>query len=110
MNVYVGNSINDIDIDDRNVEFSDELIEHIFNRKNIVSFDISKLYEINPYSDVEISSVDIPMIINICNNILNSTMLKTYEDFGEAKRMLEGLIDICQDAIKRGAGIVSIGD
>ncbi len=49
MNFYIGNSIDEVDIQSDNVEFSDELIEFIYKLREQVPFDMSKLYEINPY-------------------------------------------------------------
>ncbi len=48
------------------MEFSVKLLEYIYNLRNKESFDMNKLYEIDPYDDVEISTQDIPIIINIC--------------------------------------------
>lgn len=63
MNFYIGNSIDEIDEQDVNVEFSDELIDFIYKMSGQVSFHMSKLYEINPYDDVEISKNDLSQII-----------------------------------------------
>ena len=37
------------------VEFCDELIDFIYKMSGQVSFDMSKLYQIDPYDDVEVS-------------------------------------------------------
>ena len=42
MNFYIGNSIEDIDEQDLNVEFSDELIDFIYKLSKQVSFDMRK--------------------------------------------------------------------
>ena len=52
MNFYIGNSIDEIDEQDVNVEFCDELIDFIYKMSGQVSFDMSKLYQIDPYDDV----------------------------------------------------------
>ena len=59
MNFYIGNSIDEIDEQDVNIEFSDELIEFIYKMSGRVSFDMSKLYKIDPYDDVEVSKNDL---------------------------------------------------
>ena len=53
MNVYIGNSIDEINEQDVNVEFCDELIDFIYKMSGKVYFDMSKLYQIDPYDDVE---------------------------------------------------------
>ena len=42
MNFYIGNSIDEIDEQDVNVEFSDELIDFIYKLSKQESFDMSK--------------------------------------------------------------------
>lgn len=106
MNFYIGNSKNDVDEQDTNVEFSDELIDFIYKLRKKVSFDMSKLYEINPYDDVEISSNDLYRIIEICNYILDASLLQNYEEPSEGNQMLLDLIEISQKAMTRGLGLV----
>ena len=62
MNFYIGNSIDEIDEQDVNIEFSDELIDFIYKMSGWVSFDMSKLYKIDPYDDVEVSKNDLSPI------------------------------------------------
>ena len=59
MNFYIGNSIDEINEQDVNVEFCDELIDFIYKMSGQVSFDMSKLYQIDPYDDVEVSKNDL---------------------------------------------------
>lgn len=110
MNFYIGNSINEIDEQDVNIEFSDELINFIYKMREQVSFDMSKLYEIDPYDDVEVSKNDLSQIIEICNYILNTSLLQNYEELEEGNQMLQDLVEIAQKAMSRGLGLISIGD
>ena len=55
MNFYIGNSIDEIDEQDVNVEFSDELIDFIYKMSGRVSFDMSNLFKFNAYDVAEIS-------------------------------------------------------
>ena len=110
MNFYVGNSINEIDEQDVNVEFSDELIGFVYKLSKQVTFDMSKLYEINPYVDVEVSKNDLSQIIAVCNYILNTSLLQTYEEPDEGNQMLKDLVEIAKKAQSRDLGLVSIGD
>lgn len=110
MNFYIGNSISEIDKQDTNVEFSDELIDFIYKMRGQVSFDMSKLYKINPYDDVVISKNDLPQIAEICKSILETVTLQSYEEPDEGREMLQDLLEIIHKALSRNLGIVSIGD
>ena len=110
MNFYIGNSIDEIDEQDVNVEFSDELIDFIYQMRGRVSFDMSKLYKIDPYDDVEVSKNDLPQIVEICKSILDSALLQDYEEPDEGRQMLQDLLEIIQKAMTRDCGLVSIGD
>ena len=110
MNFYIGNSIDEIDEQDVNIEFSDELIEFIYKMSGRVSFDMSKLYKIDPYDDVEISKNDFLQIVKICKSILDSALLQGYEKPDEGRQMLQDLLEIIKKATTRRLGLVSIGD
>ena len=110
MNFYIGNSIDEIDEQDVSVEFSDELIDFIYKMSGQVSFDMSKLYKIDPYDDVEVSKNDLPQIVEICKSILDSALLQDYEEPDEGRQMLQDLLEIIKKATTRELGLVSIGD
>lgn len=110
MNFYIGNSIDEIAEQDVNVEFSDELIDFIYKMSRQVSLDMSKLYEIDPYDDVEISKNDLFQIVEICNYILDTSLLQNYKEPDEGKQMLQDLVEIIQKAMTSDLGLVSIGD
>ena len=57
-------------MNNENIEFSDELIGYIYSSRDEVLFDMSKLYDIDPYDDVVILADDIQLIINTCKSIL----------------------------------------
>ena len=80
MNFYIGNSIDEINEQDVNVEFCDELIDFIYKMSGQVSFDMSKLYQIDPYDDVEVSKNDLFQIAEICKYILDTALLQNYEE------------------------------
>lgn len=110
MNFYIGNSIDNVDLSDYNVEFSDELVNFIYKLRDKGSFDMSKLYEIDPYDDIEIPNKDVFEIIKICKYILDLSLLEEYEEYDEGNQMLKGLLEIAECAIKKGMGLISIGD
>lgn len=110
MNFYIGNSIDEIDEQDVNVEFSDELLDFIFKISKQEAFDMSKLYGINPYADVEVPKKDLFQIIEACNYILDASLLQTYDETDEGNQMLHDLAEIAKKAQMRDLGLVSIGD
>lgn len=110
MNFYIGNSINEIDEQDVNIEFSDELLDFVYKLSKQDSFDMSKLYEIDPYADVEISKSDLSEIIEIYNYILHTSLIQNYEEPDEGNQMLKNLVQIAQEAQSRNLGLISIGD
>ncbi len=110
MNFYIGNSKDAINEQDINVEFSDKLIDFIYKLGKEESFDMRKLYELDPYDDIEISKNDLQQIIEICSYILEESLLHNYEEPNDGKKMLLNLIEIAQKALARGSGLVSIGD
>ncbi len=110
MNFYIGNSIDEIEEQDTNIEFSDDLIDFIYKFRRKMLYDARKLYHINPYSDVEISKNDLPQIIEICEYILDASLLQNYQDLEEGEQMLKNLIEISQKAITENSGLISIGD
>lgn len=110
MNFYVGNSLIELDEQDANVEFSDQLIDFIYRLRDQVHIDMSKLYELDPYGDVEIPKDDLYKIIEICKFILQESLLQNYKESDEGKQMLKSLMEIAQEAISKGLGLISIGD
>ncbi|MDC7279933.1 MULTISPECIES: hypothetical protein [Pseudobutyrivibrio] len=110
MNFYIGNSVNEVNVQDFNIEFSDELLDYIYKIHGEAHIDMSKLFQIQPYEDMEISKDDLPLIANICIYILENSMLKKYDEPDEGQKMVKDLFDIIQKAQAKGKGIVSIGD
>ncbi len=97
-------------MNNENIEFSDELIGYIYSSRDEVLFDMSKLYDIDPYDDVVILADDIQLIINTCKSILVSTILKDVRESEIWTIMLNELINMAQQALSMETGIVSIGD
>lgn len=111
MNFYIGNLIDEIEEQNVSVAFCDELIYFIYNKlRGQVSFDMSKLYGLDPYDDVEVPASDLTQIIEICNSILDTSLLRNYEEAEEGNEALRGLVEIAEKALSRGSGLISIGD
>ena len=71
---------------------------------------MSKLYQIDPYDDVEVSKNDLFQMAEICKYILDTALLQDYGEPDEGRRMLQNLLEIIQKAMSRDLGLVSIGD
>ena len=97
-------------MNNENIEFSDELIGYIYSSRDEVLFDMSKLYDIDPYDDVVILADDIQLIINTCKSILVSTILKDARESEIWTIMLNELINMAQQALSMETGRVLIGD
>ena len=110
MNFYVGDSISTIDINDYNIEFSVELLNFIYENAKSIPCDTNILLKINPYTDTFIPLVNLPQIIKICNYLLNHELFLRELRLNEWTQMLTGLVEIAQDAILKGSGLLSIGD
>lgn len=110
MNFYIGNSIDSLDVSGENIEFSDELLDFICRKGKGLSCHTDKLCKINPYADAVIPLVDLPQIMEICSCFLHQESLQKGQYRDEWKQMLTGLMEIAQEAIYRGMGLISIGD
>lgn len=110
MNFYIGNSIENLDLSSENIEFSDELIEFVYQNESKMDFDSSSLSQIDPYKDVLICNTKLVEILNICENLLKTNILDSYDDFDEANESIKGLSDLCQLAITKNLSLISIGD
>lgn len=110
MNFYIGDSKNNLDISGDNIEFSDELLDFIYQKGKELSCNTDKLCKINPYADTAIPLIDLPQIIEICSCFLNQELLQKGQYMDEWEQMLIGLIGIAQETIFRGVGLISVGD
>ena len=86
------------------------MLDFVYKLSKQDAFDMSKLYEIDPYADVEISKSDLSEIIEICNYILDTSLIQNYEEPDEGNQMLKNLVQIAQEAQSRNLGLISIGD
>ena len=109
MNFYIGNNISDIKVEERNAIFSDDLSNYIYKIRNNVDIDMSVLYSIDPYSDVELSLDKVKEIVKICKYLLDNDLISGFDD-EYAIEDLENVISIGEEAIRENKGLVSIGD
>ena len=110
MNFYIGNSIGEIKFDDYNIEFSDDLLQYIYNQRKQISADLSVLFEIDPYSDTFLEYENVKALRDICSLIIEADIIKGYDDYDEGVEMLEDLLQIADLAVLNKNGLVIIGD
>lgn len=110
MNFYISDTVSNIDLDAANVEFSDDLLEYIYNLKSKISFNVEKLIGIDPYSDVVISEDGVRIIVDICDYLIGTLLFENYDNHDEAMAVLGQLRELGKLAIANGMGLISIGD
>lgn len=110
MNFYIGNSVNEININDYNVELDDDLRSIINDLTKKINIDFSVLYDIDPYDDVVISNDHLTKLLDVIKNILSSNLLIEYSDYDTLKNTLTDLIKLINKAIFLRTNLISIGD
>lgn len=109
MNFYIGNTIEDLKINDRNVEFSDDLLEYLNKNKRILGLEEFVLQEIDPYDDTVIENSQLQQWLSMCDSIVSSNILEQYEDLDET-RSVEELIVLINEALNNNLNLIVIGD
>ena len=110
MNFYIGNSAEDIAVTDRNAAFSDELQNYFYKLRNDIDYDMSVLYGIDPYADVTIFQEDVAELVAICEYVLKEDLLEGYREKEEGILEICRLMEMAQEALETGKGLVSLGD
>lgn len=110
MNIYVGNNFTEIKINDYNVEFSDELLQHLYNNRNKIEINLDILFKIDPYSDTILEYKNVEKIYNICVLLIKSDVLREFYDYSEAIDTLNNFEYIAKLALLNKKGLVFIGD
>lgn len=109
MNFYIGNTIEDLKINDKSVEFSDDLLEYLNNNKRIFGLKEFVLQEIDPYNDTVIDNSELQQWLSMCDSIVSSNILEQYEDLDET-RSVEELIVLINEALNNNLNLIVIGD
>lgn len=110
MNFYIGNSVEDIVVTDRNAAFSDELQNYMYKLRKRVDCDMDILFNIDSYSDVVIPREDVSELVRICDYILSESVLADYFEKAEGIEEVCELKQIAEEALEKGTGLVSLGD
>ena len=105
MDLYLGDSINKINLNSNCVEISDELLDCLSIVSKRYALDISAITSIDPYGDEVISSDKIEALYNMSQTLIQLDVF----DF-QYLEMLTNLKIITKEAIDRKCNIISIGD
>lgn len=110
MNFYLGDSIEELDIEEKNIELDDDLFQFIYNSRNKLENKLQALFEIDQYTDVLIPLSKVEDLKKACTSLLDTNILTDYEDYEEAKVTIMDLIELCNKACTLNIGLISIGD
>lgn len=108
MNFYVGNSIEQLNVKEINVELDDEMVEYLYSIKEIIPY--TAFFSLDPYSDTVIEKEDISDIILMCEYVLKEQVLNEYNESDELIFTIKELNDLCCKAINQCEKITVIGD
>lgn len=110
MNLYIGTSIEDIDINDYNVELDDDFIEFIHSSQNELNVNMDAWYSIDPYDDVIIKNSDLTDLLKMFGAVLNCDTLNKCDNSVRLSDNLMQLIELIKKAVRTNKNLISIGD
>lgn len=109
MNIYIGDKVENLDLNLENIELSDDVFNYILEIADELPTNIDVLDMINPEIDTVISGEDLYSLINILEYIIDDEMLEDYyDDVEEAEEQLELLLDYCKVAEESEENIIFI--
>lgn len=109
MNIYIGDKVENLDLNLENIELSDDVFNYILEIADELPTNIDVLDMINPEIDTVISGEDLYSLINILEYIIDDEMLEDYyDDIEEAEEQLELLLDYCKMAEESEENIIFI--
>lgn len=110
MNFYIGNSLDEIKRNDYNIEFSDELLQYIYNHREQITADSNVLFEVNPYSDTFLEYENVREINYICSLCIETGIIEGYDDYDKGVEMINDLLQLTKSALLNKKGLIIIGD
>jgi len=105
MDLYLGDSINKINLNSNCVEISDELLDCLSIVSKRYALDISAITSIDPYGDEVVSRDRIEALYNMSTTLIQLGLFDS-----QYLEMLKNLKMITKVAIDRKCNIISIGD
>jgi hypothetical protein len=109
MNFYIGNSVEEINPMEKNVELCDDLLEYLNKHKKDIQLKRFVLQEIDPYDDNIIKYSELKLWQDMWELLMVSKVLEGYEDSDEA-RCIRELFNLFGEAICLKKNIIVIGD
>lgn len=110
MNIYVGNSFEELNEKSDVAYFTAEFGEFLFQNRNNIPVDMTWLFEIDPYDDVLIDFTIVPKIVDACNKLKELQVWKNYEHPEDGECAVCDLLKLAKEAVLVGKGLVSEGD
>ena len=80
MNVYIGDRIENLDLNQEFIEFDEDVFYYILDIAEDLPTNIDVLSLINPEADTVISGEDLYSLVNILEYIIDDEMLEDYDD------------------------------
>jgi len=110
LDFYIGCSLDMIQRNDVCVELNEELLEYIYQNRDIVDFDLRCLLELDPYSDTVLEINEIELLDNVCAKVLKSDLFSQYSKIDDAIITFIRLKEICDRAIEMNQSLICVGD
>lgn len=110
MNIYVGNSFEELNENSEDAYFTAEFVEFLYQNRFKITVDLSWLFDIDPYNDVIVNCAIVPRIIDACEQLKKNEIWKLYEHPEDGECAICGLLEVAKKAYANGKGLVSEGD
>lgn len=109
MNIYIGDKVENLDLNLENIELSDDVFNYILEIAEELPTNTDVLDMINPEIDIVISGEDLYSLINILEYIIDDEMLEDYyDDVEEAIEQVELLLHYCKMAEESEENVIFI--
>ena len=110
MNIYVGNSFEELNENSIGDYFTAELGEFLYQNRANIPVDLTWLFNIDPYDDVVIDRTIVPKIWVACSELKKLEIWKLYEHPEDGECAIRDLLKLAEKASLEGKGLVSEGD
>ena len=109
MNIYIGDRIENLDLNQEFIEFDEDVFYYILDIAEDLPTNIDVLSLINPEADTVISGEDLYSLVNILEYIIDDDMLEDYDDdVDEAIEQVELVLEFCREAEESEENIIFI--
>lgn len=105
MDFYLGNNMEELNINDNCVNLSDELLEYLSVNARKISADLTVLFSIDPYHDEVVYTNEIYKLFYLCEDLEKINLPNS-----EFRNSIVALKKMAEIAIKTNRNIISLGD